>query len=81
MERHGPTAYLPDLYCDTVTLNERSLRFLMDFVGSGHIMLGSDWVWGPMAGECAGPTEAVANENELTSIRTGTAESLFGPAT
>jgi aminocarboxymuconate-semialdehyde decarboxylase len=78
LERHGPTDYLPDLYYDTVTLNERSLRFLMDFVGAGHIILGSDWVWGPMAGEFAGPTEAVASEVELSAIRSGTAESLFG---
>ncbi len=79
LQRHGPTDYMTDLYYDSVTLNERSLRFLMDFVGADHIMLGSDYVWGPMAGEFAGPAEAAsADDGELASIRRGTAEGLFG---
>ncbi|MDA1035903.1 MAG: amidohydrolase family protein [Chloroflexi bacterium] len=76
----GPEAYLPMMYYDTVTLNERSLRMLKDYVGAGHIMLGSDWVWGPMAQEFAGPVERVVEGAELDSIRRGTAEELFGIA-
>jgi aminocarboxymuconate-semialdehyde decarboxylase len=78
LERHGPTDYLPSLYYDTVTLNERSLRMLIDFVGAGHIMLGSDYVWEPMASELAGVAEKVGDSAEVDSIRHGTAQGLFG---
>jgi len=44
----GPEAYLPKLYYDTVTLNPRSLRLLLDLAGPDHVMLGSDFVWQPM---------------------------------
>ena len=76
----GPTAYLRRMFYDTVTLNEPSLRMLIDFVGSGRIMLGSDWVWGPMAQEFAGPVERTAHGDELNDIRRTTAEGLFGIA-
>jgi len=66
------------MFYDTVTLNERSLRMLIDFVGAGHIMLGSDYVWGPMAQEFSGPVERTANEKEMENIRHVTAENLFG---
>ena len=78
LDHNGPTDYLPSLYYDTVTLNERSLRMLIDFVGAGHIMLGSDYVWGPMASEFAGVAEKVSDAAEVDSIRHGTAEGLFG---
>jgi hypothetical protein len=58
-------------------MNERSLRMLIDFVGAGHIMLGSDWVWGPMALEFGGPAEKTASETELDQIQHVTAEGLF----
>jgi aminocarboxymuconate-semialdehyde decarboxylase len=77
LDRNGPTDYLPSLYFDTVTMNERSLRMLIDFVGAGHIMLGSDWVWGPMALEFGGPAEKTASETELDQIQHVTAEGLF----
>jgi aminocarboxymuconate-semialdehyde decarboxylase len=78
LELGGPTEYLPKMFYDTVTLNERSLRMLIDFVGAGHIMLGSDYVWGPMAQEFSGPVERTANEKEMENIRHVTAENLFG---
>jgi hypothetical protein len=66
------------MYYDTVTMNERSLRMLIDFVDSSHIMLGSDYVWGPMAQEFSGPAERTANDKELRNMRHVTAEHLFG---
>ena len=78
LELGGPTEYMAKMYYDTVTLNERSLRMLVDFVGAGRIVLGSDWVWGPMAQEFAGPVERTAKGAELESIRHETAEGLFG---
>jgi len=38
------------LYYDTVTINPRSLKLLLDMAGPEHILLGSDWVWAAMSG-------------------------------
>ena len=56
LKLEGPESYLSMMYYDTVTLNPRSLRLLLDLAGSGHVMLGSDYVWEPMGG---GITDAV----------------------
>jgi aminocarboxymuconate-semialdehyde decarboxylase len=40
---HPPSAYQRRLYYDTVTGDERALRFLVDSVGSDRVVLGSDW--------------------------------------
>ncbi|MDA0263541.1 MAG: amidohydrolase family protein [Chloroflexi bacterium] len=50
LERGGPEAYMPMLYYDTVTVNPRSLKLLLDLAGPEHIMLGTDWVWSAMSG-------------------------------
>ena len=50
LEKGGPEAYMPMLYYDTVTINPRSLRLLLDLAGPEHVLLGSDWVWAPMSG-------------------------------
>ncbi len=78
LEMGSPSAYLPKMYYDTVTLNERSLRMLIDFVGSGHIMLGSDYVWGPMAQEFVAPVLRTVDDKEMPNILHVTAENLFG---
>ena len=66
------------MFSDTVTMIESALRMLIDVVGAGHIMLGTDYVWGPMAQEFSGVVERTADEGELDQIRHGTAEGLFG---
>lgn len=38
-----PSAYLRNLYFDTVTHSARVLRFLIDFAGADHVVLGSDY--------------------------------------
>jgi aminocarboxymuconate-semialdehyde decarboxylase len=43
IERARPSDYLPNLYFDTVTLRPESIRFLVDVVGSDHVLLGSDY--------------------------------------
>ena len=78
LKEGGPEAYLPKMFYDTVTLNEHALRMLIDLVGAGHIMLGSDYVWGPMAQEFSGVVERAAGEGEIDQIRHATAEGLFG---
>lgn len=43
LDRESPSAYLPDLYFDTVTLTSRAISFLAQTVGAGHVLLGSDY--------------------------------------
>lgn len=79
LERGGPEAYLPLLYYDTLTLNPRSLRLLLDLAGSDHVMVGSDYVWEP----AGGPLLAAVRELELTphsyeNLCRGTARGFFG---
>ena len=50
LEKDGPEDYMPMLYYDTVTVNPRSLRLLLDLAGPEHVLLGSDWVWAAMSG-------------------------------
>ena len=38
------------LYYDTVTVNPRSLKLLLDLAGPEHVLLGTDWVWAAMSG-------------------------------
>ena len=40
---HPPSHYLRRLYYDTVTHSPAALRFLIDFAGSDHVVLGSDY--------------------------------------
>lgn len=43
LQREKPSDYLADLYFDTVTLSSRSIAYLTDVVGAGHVLLGSDY--------------------------------------
>ncbi|MQA88243.1 MAG: amidohydrolase family protein [Streptosporangiales bacterium] len=38
-----PSAYLRSIYFDTITHSPRALRFLIDFAGADHVVLGSDY--------------------------------------
>jgi len=38
-----PSDYLTNLYCDSLTHNPMSLRFLLDRMGDGHVVIGSDY--------------------------------------
>jgi aminocarboxymuconate-semialdehyde decarboxylase len=38
-----PSEYLGNLYCDSLTHNELSLRFLIDRMGADHVVIGSDY--------------------------------------
>jgi aminocarboxymuconate-semialdehyde decarboxylase len=37
-----PSEYLANLYCDSLTHSALSLRFLLDRIGDGHVVIGSD---------------------------------------
>jgi aminocarboxymuconate-semialdehyde decarboxylase len=38
-----PSEYLESIYCDSLIHHEGSLRFLLDRLGDGHVVLGSDY--------------------------------------
>ena len=40
---HPPSTYQRRMYYDCVTMSETALRFLIDTVGAGRVVLGSDW--------------------------------------
>ena len=42
-----PSAYQTQLYYDTVTGDEKALRFLIDQVGADRVVMGSDWPFVP----------------------------------
>jgi aminocarboxymuconate-semialdehyde decarboxylase len=77
LAKDRPSAYLPDLYFDTVTLSAAGIAFLAGLVGAGHVLLGSDYPFAlgdprPVdtaraAGLSASDTEAVlaGNATEL----------------
>jgi aminocarboxymuconate-semialdehyde decarboxylase len=37
-----PSEYLADIYCDSLTHDQAGLRYLVERVGPGHVLLGSD---------------------------------------
>jgi aminocarboxymuconate-semialdehyde decarboxylase len=43
VERGTPSAYLGDLYYDTVAMPPAAIRFLAETVGARHVLLGSDY--------------------------------------
>jgi aminocarboxymuconate-semialdehyde decarboxylase len=52
----APTAYLGNIFCDSLTHNGQALRFLIDRVGADHVVLGSDH---PFDMGCDTPVDAV----------------------
>src|SRR5207248_1541349 len=43
LSRESPSAYLADLYYDTVALSGAAIAFLVGLVGAGRVLLGSDY--------------------------------------
>lgn len=73
-----PSAYLPNIYCDSLTHNDQSLRFLVDRVGTDHVVLGTDY---PFSMRNDAPVDAVEElglpANERKAILGGTLEKLL----
>jgi aminocarboxymuconate-semialdehyde decarboxylase len=38
-----PSAYLGNIYCDSLVHNDAALRYLLDRIGADHVVLGSDY--------------------------------------
>jgi len=51
-----PTAYLGNIFCDSLTHDGRALRFLIDRIGADHVVLGTDH---PFDMGCDMPVDAV----------------------
>jgi len=51
-----PTAYLGNIFCDSLTHNGQALRFLIDRIGADHVVVGSDH---PFDMGCDAPVDAV----------------------
>jgi aminocarboxymuconate-semialdehyde decarboxylase len=51
-----PSAYLSNIYCDSLTHSDMSLRFLIDRMGPDHVVLGTDY---PFSMRNDAPVDAV----------------------
>ena len=51
-----PSAYLSNIYCDSLTHSDLSLRFLIERMGTDHVVLGTDY---PFSMRCDTPVDAV----------------------
>jgi aminocarboxymuconate-semialdehyde decarboxylase len=52
-----PSAYLSNIYCDSLTHDSQSLRFLIERMGTDHVVLGTDY---PFSMRCDTPVDAVS---------------------
>lgn len=69
------------LYYDTVLMSAAALRFLYDYVGSGHVLIGSDYGAGPADRSGVKVTEAAraasADPDVTEAVLAGNARALF----
>ncbi len=80
---HPPSHYMPQVYFDCMSFNDRALRYLVDQVGADRVLLGSDYpfdmgpIGGPVAEVQANPLLTDAEKRQICS---GTAATLFNLA-
>ncbi|MFT5539154.1 MAG: aminocarboxymuconate-semialdehyde decarboxylase [Alphaproteobacteria bacterium] len=74
-----PSAYVRNLYYDTVVFEPRQLRYLIDLVGADHIMLGTDSPYDMGEMDPVGMLERVEGltDAEREAILRGTAKKVF----
>jgi aminocarboxymuconate-semialdehyde decarboxylase len=76
--RQPPSAYLANIYCDSLVHNEVSLRFLIDRLGADHVVLGCDY---PFDMGTEAPVDSVLalslREEEQRAILGGTLKRLL----
>jgi aminocarboxymuconate-semialdehyde decarboxylase len=78
IERNRPSDYLQDLYFDTVAMSSAAIRFLVDLVGAGHVLLGSDYPF-PLGDRTPVATvrSARMDEQDTALVLGGAADQLF----
>jgi aminocarboxymuconate-semialdehyde decarboxylase len=73
-----PSAYLRNIYCDSLTHNDLSLRFLVDRMGADRVVLGTDY---PFSMRCDRAVDAVGElalpSSQHKAILGGTLEKLL----
>ena len=78
LDRGVPSAYLRDLYYDTVAMSAPAIRFLVESVGADRVLLGSDYPF-----PIGDPTPAVTvraaglTDSETIAILSGNAHALI----
>jgi aminocarboxymuconate-semialdehyde decarboxylase len=77
---HPPSHYFRQLYFDSITHHPLALRFLIDLVGSEHIVIGSDYPFdmGPFQPVAEVLTNPYLSDTEKQQICGRNAASLFG---
>lgn len=74
-----PSDYLESIYCDSLTHDPAALRFLVERVGAGHVLLGSDHPFDMGEPDPAGKVrEALEDEGAVGAILGRTASRLLG---
>jgi aminocarboxymuconate-semialdehyde decarboxylase len=71
LDREKPSDYLTDLYYDTVAMTPPAIRFLVDLVGAGQVLLGTDF---PFALGDPDPVRAV----DSVQLEAGDAARILG---
>ena len=74
-----PSAYLENIYCDSLTHDGTALRFLIDCMGFDHVVLGTDY---PFSMACDTPVEVVESlalpARQSAAVIGGTLSRLLG---
>jgi aminocarboxymuconate-semialdehyde decarboxylase len=74
-----PSTYLTDIYCDSLTHDAATLRYLVERVGAGHVLLGSDFPFDMGEPDPVGKVKAaIADEAVVRQILGETAARLLG---
>jgi aminocarboxymuconate-semialdehyde decarboxylase len=74
-----PSEYLKDIYADSLTLDQTSLRFLVDRIGASQVLLGSDHPFDMGDRDPVGKVkEAIDDPDAVEAILGGTAARLLG---
>ena len=74
-----PSEYLRDIYCDSLTHDAATLRFLVERVGADHVVLGSDYPFDMGEPDPVGKVKAaIADETVVRRILGETAARLLG---
>jgi len=78
LERGQPSAYLGDLYYDTVAMSATAIRFLVDAVGADRVLLGSDYPF-PLGDQTPALTvrDAGLTDSATIAILSGNAHTLI----
>lgn len=77
----APSDDLRKLYTDSVCLDPATLRFVIDFFGPSHVMMGSDHPQWSMEGGVRTLADTPMTEDERAAVAVGTASRVFGVRT